>query len=66
VRADRGGEVNRDLTVKELCESLRTNCFDALEDIVTAARSPTISKFYLEAAVAKLTVALDCAKALDE
>lgn len=49
----------------ELCEAIRTNCYDALEDITTAMRRPVISQTYLESAIAKLVVALDCSKGLE-
>lgn len=51
---------------KDLTESMRANCCDSLDDIATAIRRPLIAREYLEAAIAKLTVALDCAKALDQ
>lgn len=50
---------------QELRAVHKTNCCDALEDIAAAMRYPDISLRYLEAAIAKLTVAKDCAKALD-
>ena len=50
---------------RDLIESLRANLYDAQEDTTTAMRLPLISKSYIEAAIAKLNVALDCAKALD-
>ena len=50
----------------ELTDSMRTNCIDALADIADAMRHPRISLPYLEDAIAKLTVARDCAKALDQ
>lgn len=56
----------RDAKESELCESLRTNLVDAMEDITSSFRHPRISREYIEAAIAKLNVALDCAKALDE
>jgi hypothetical protein len=51
---------------RELTEMLRTNCIDALELIASALRYPRISLHHLEAAVAMLTVARDCAKVLDQ
>lgn len=50
---------------RELVEMLRTNCVDALELIASAMRHPRISMPDLESAIAMLTVARDCAKALD-
>jgi hypothetical protein len=50
----------------ELTAVLKTNCLDAIEMIVSAARHPRISLADLEAAIAMLTVARDCAKALDQ
>lgn len=55
----------RERQQKDLMETLRTNCYDALEDITTAMRTPVISQSYLESAIAKLVVALDCAKGLE-
>lgn len=64
-------EVQRDWELqerkeRELCESLRANCYDALSEIADAMRHPRISLSSIESAIAMLNVALDCAKALDK
>lgn len=51
---------------RELCESLRTNCYDAIGRLADAMRSPRVSLHDIEEAIAMLTVARDCAKALDQ
>jgi hypothetical protein len=51
---------------RELEAALRTNCVDVLEDLASAMRFPRISVHHLESALAKIRVALDCAKALDK
>ena len=56
----------RDRKELELTDALRTNCIDALQDIADAMRRPRISLAHLEDAIAKLAVARDCAKALDQ
>lgn len=56
----------QDKREKELTDSLRVNCVDALEDIASALRFPKISLRHIENAIAKLTVAKDCARVLDE
>jgi hypothetical protein len=50
----------------ELQQVLRTNCLDAIEMIVSAARHPRIALPDLESAIAMLVVARDCAKTLDK
>lgn len=62
VRANWAAEEKRDA---ELSEVLRTNCYDAIGRIADAMRSPRISLHDLDEAIAMLTVARDCAKALD-
>jgi hypothetical protein len=49
----------------ELSEVLRTNCYDAIGRLADAMRSPRIALHDLDEAIAMLTVARDCAKALD-
>jgi hypothetical protein len=50
----------------ELSAMLRTNCIDAIERIASAMRYPRIAHSDLTDAIDLLTVALDCAKALDQ
>jgi hypothetical protein len=57
--------VEMDRKDAELSSMLKTNCLDAIEMIVSAARHPRISLSDLESAISMLTVARDCAKALD-
>jgi hypothetical protein len=57
--------VEQDRREAELSAVLKTNCLDAIEMIVSAARHPRISLADLESAIAMLTVARDCAKALE-
>lgn len=56
----------QDAKDRELAEALRTNCLDALNDISDAMRHPRIALPYIEDAMAKLVVARDCAKGLDQ
>jgi hypothetical protein len=58
-------QASRERKHHELTESLRVNCYDALEDITAALRFPGICLHHLEDALAKLTVARDCAKVLE-
>jgi hypothetical protein len=55
-------EDERDL---QLVATLRTACYDAIERITFAMRTPRIAESDLDEAIALLTTARDCAKALD-
>lgn len=62
VRAQWDAEDKRD---KDLAETLRTDCIEALENIASAMRHPNIAVTDLESAIVRLVNALRCARELD-